>query len=201
MLDAAEIIALAKGKHAIGIDGLPVSGKSTLAETLEHELGAVCLYLDDFVMPPEHWPLPLRPAYPFPYIRHARFLDAARALLTKRVCTYQPYDWASNRLAEPRTLVAGSRPVVIEGVSALDPTLAGLYDLRLWIESDRARALEAALARGAGQWADAWQNYFLSSIDLYLATAPRERADVTVAGRGARPGRQSGRRPSGGLPR
>lgn len=185
MIDQSDVMELARGKRAIGIDGLPVSGKSTLAEALESELGAVCLYLDDFVIPDPLWPRPLRPAYPFPYIRHADFLATAAALVATRTCAFRPYDWDSGQLAAPRTLEAHDRPVIIEGASALDPALAPLYDLRLWVESDRATTLDAALARGVGPWADQWRDYFLPSVDLYMRTNPRGRADHIMAGRGA----------------
>ena len=32
-------------------------------------------------------------------------------------------------------------PVIVEGVSALHPDLAPLYDLRIWVESDAATVL------------------------------------------------------------
>ncbi len=187
MISQAEAAAIARGKRAIGIDGLPVSGKSTLAETLERDLGAICLYLDDFVIPDALWPRPLLPAYPFPYIRHADFLSAAAALVTRRSCTFRPYDWSTNQLGAPRRLEAQDRPVVIEGVSALDAALAPLYDLRLWVESDSLTTLAAARVRGVGAWEREWQDYFLPSVDLYMQTGPQSRADHVVAGRGVTP--------------
>lgn len=185
MIETAQALALAKGKRAIGIDGLPVSGKSTLAEHLQAELGAVCLYLDDFVIPEDLWPWPHRPAYPFPYMRYAEFLEAAAALTTDQTCTYQPYDWATRQLAGPRTLHAGAGPVVIEGVSALCETLSPFYDLRIWVQSDAATTLAAAYDRNGHSWHRQWRDYFLPSVELYMATHPRDRADVVVRGRGA----------------
>ncbi|QYO76752.1 uridine kinase family protein [Devosia salina] len=185
MISMAEAIEQAGGKRTIAIDGLPASGKSTLAERLASELGAVCLFLDDFVIPEDLWPRPLLPAYPFPYFRHAAFIAAAAELATNRLCQFQPYDWASGQLAAPHTIDAQDRPVIIEGVSALDPALAPLYDLRLWIESDAASTLDAALARGKGQWATEWRYYFLPSAEHYMITRPQDRADRIVAGRGA----------------
>jgi uridine kinase len=185
MIEMSQVLALARGKRTIGIDGLPVSGKSTLADQLEAQLGATCLYLDDFVLPEDLWARPLRPAFPFPYIHYAQFLAAASALAATRTCTYRPYDWASGQLAGPRELQAGSGPVIIEGVSALCETLAPLYDLKIWVQSDPATTLAAAYGRGPGNWRKQWQDYFLPSVELYMATDPLERADVSVMGRGA----------------
>lgn len=187
MIDAFQVIALAKDRTCIGIDGLPVSGKSSLAEQMERELGAVCLYLDDFVIPDTLWPRPLVPGYPFPYIRHTEFIVAATTLAKQRRCTIQPFDWHTGRLGTPRELIAEDRPVVIEGVSALDPALVPLYDLKVWVESDPATILRAALARGAGPWGEAWRNYFLPSVEAYMASEPRRRADHVMMGRGIGP--------------
>ena len=40
----------------IAIDGLPCSGKSTLADKIQAAHGFECLYLDDFVRPRDEWP-------------------------------------------------------------------------------------------------------------------------------------------------
>jgi hypothetical protein len=76
------------------------------------------------------------------------------------------------------------RPVIVEGVSALHPDLALFYDLRIWVESDTASTLAASDQRGMGRWAPEWRDLFLPSVDLYLQTKPRERADILASGRG-----------------
>lgn len=184
MIELSDVINAARDKQTIGIDGWPVSGKSTLFEQLQRDIGAVCLYLDDFVLPESQWPVPHRPGYPFPYIRYDAFLDAARQLATQRHCVLQPYDWASGELGPSRILTAEDRPVVIEGVSALCEVLAPLYDLRIWVESDLQSTLLAAEARGTGTWSAKWRDYFLPSVGHYAITRPRERADLIVRGRG-----------------
>lgn len=73
----------------------------------------------------------------------------------------------------------------MEGVSALHPRLAPLYDLRLWVESDPRTVLDASLARGVGDWVVEWRTLFLPSVTLYLKTEPAARAEILVAGRGA----------------
>jgi hypothetical protein len=74
--------------------------------------------------------------------------------------------------------------IIVEGVSALHPDLAPLYDLRIWIESDAASALAALGQRGMGPWAREWRELFLPSVELYLQTKPWERADILARGRG-----------------
>jgi hypothetical protein len=75
--------------------------------------------------------------------------------------------------------------VVVEGVSSLNSSLCNLYDLKIFVESDRTTISQAALERGVGTWADHWRNLFLPSVDFYMLTRPQERADFLIAGRGA----------------
>jgi uridine kinase len=181
---AVSLIAAQPGLRLVGIDGLPVSGKSTLAGRLEAELGATIVYLDDFVRPPADWRGKVGPAFPFPYIRYDQFSQTVRTLAGRRAARYRRYDWSTGRLADAWTEVGADGLVVVEGVSALNPQLAPLYDLRLWVESEPATTLAASLARGVGDWEGEWRELFMPSVALYLATQPRQRGDHLVAGRG-----------------
>lgn len=184
--DAVLVMLRQQGARLVAIDGLPVSGKSTLAERLENELGAVVVYLDDFVRPDAEWRGTASPAFPFPYFRYDEFLATVARLARGETARYRRYDWQTGQLAEDWREVRPEGLVVIDGVSALHPDLAPLYDLRLWVESDAATTLEAALARGVGDWERDWRELFMPSVALYLKTDPRRRAGHIVAGRGVR---------------
>jgi len=82
-------------------------------------------------------------------------------------------------------MIRGDGIALVEGVSALHPDLAPLYDLRIWIDSDAASTLAASFERGVGSWAHEWELMFLPSVELYLQTNPKARADVVARGRGA----------------
>jgi uridine kinase len=187
VLSLDEVIAWAgerPGLRLLGIDGLPVAGKSTLASRLATATGGACVQLDEFVKPEAGWPWCDRPSFPFDYIRHDEFLGAVMKLAADGWCRYRPYDWATGEVADAERVVRVDGPVIVEGVSALHPDLASLYDLRVWVESDAATVLAAALARGAGTWAREWERMFLPSVHLYLQTDPKGRADILAAGRG-----------------
>ncbi len=169
----------------IGIDGLPVSGKSTLADRLVETFGAELIYLDDFVLPQEHWPDPIEPGFPFPYMRHEAFFEAVETLARTGACRYQLYDWESGALGPWKEIELGNKLVIVEGVSALAQRLAHLYDLKIWVESDAATTLTTSLDRGVGAWERQWRHLFLPSVEHYMETRPMERADIVVAGRGA----------------
>lgn len=169
----------------VAIDGLPVSGKSTLADHLIERLGLQCIYLDDFIRPMADWPSRTRPAFPFEYIRYDGFLDAIRDLARDGVCAYAPFDWSTLSVSPDTRIVSLEKTVIIEGVSALNPAVAALYGLSIFVESDRSTTLAAALARGVGNWAPEWEQLFLPSADIYMRSRPQTRCDVIYAGRGA----------------
>lgn len=184
---AVGLIGMRPGSRLVAIDGLPVSGKSTLADRLETELGGSIVYLDDFVRPEGEWRGKVGPAFPFPYIRYDEFCQTVMMLAQGRVARYRRYDWAAGRLADRWTEIDPGGLVVIEGVSALNAELAPLYGLRFWVESDAETTLAASLARGVGDWEREWRELFMPSVALYLASKPQGRADHLVRGRGAVP--------------
>ena len=135
----------------IAIDGLPCSGKSTLVERLQQRLDLDCIYLDDFVLPEAEWPAGIKPAFPFPYIRYEAFQDAVRTLATVGSCSFFPFDWETLAVSTTPRIVGLTKPVLVEGVSALNPRLCDLYGLKIFVDSDQATTLEAALQRGVGR--------------------------------------------------
>jgi uridine kinase len=182
-----ELLAIAGAlpRGMIAIDGLPASGKSTLADRLwtAHQFERICL--DDFMLPHWEWPTPYRPAFPFQFARYAEFMAAVTALAETGQCTFIPFDWAALRISDKPRTVRLDRPIVIEGVSALHPDLCQHYALRIFVESDRATTDEASRVRGLGVWAEPWEKLFLPSSDIYMKTRPQDRADLIFPGRGA----------------
>lgn len=184
----AEVFAAIKGgpkPPLIAIDGLPCSGKTTLVEQLSQRLDLDCIYLDEFVLPEADWPVGITPVFPFPYIRYDAFLNAVRTLASTGECSYFPFDWAALATSSTVRTVNLTKPVIVEGVSALHPELCELYGLKIFVDSDRATTLAAATERGVGAWAAEWADLFLPSADIYMRTQPQSRADLVIAGRGS----------------
>jgi len=182
--------AIAQFEHrarpsVIGIDGLPCSGKSTMVARLRQRIDLECVQLDEFVLPKRDWPPRNRPAFPFEYIRYETFMKAVETLAKLGSCSFYPFDWDNLTISDRLRTVTLTKPVIVEGVSSLDSRLYPLYDLRIFVESDRASTLQTAIDRGVGAWETEWRELFLPSADLYMLTEPQKRADLLVAGRGA----------------
>ena|SRR6516164_7437996 len=125
-----------------------------------------------------------QPAFPFQFIRYDAFLDTVKTLAGTGRCSYHPFDWNTLSTSEHRREVRFTKPVVIEGVSALNPALCDLYGLKIFVESDSSTVFQAALRRGDGAWEREWRELFLPSVDIYMLTRPERRADLLVPGRG-----------------
>jgi uridine kinase len=169
----------------IAIDGLPCSGKSTLAKRLREQLNAASIELDEFVLPQPDWPVAIEPAFPFPYIRYTAFVQAVQALAGAGVCSFSPFNWETFDISPELRTVTRETTVIVEGVSSLSPALSPLFDVRVFVASDRATTLQTAMRRGVGPWEREWRELFLPSVDIYMATEPQRRADVVVRGRAA----------------
>jgi uridine kinase len=187
MLDFGEIIARVVQRsplRLVAIDGLPLAGKSTLADRLALVVGAECVCLDDFVKPEAEWRSHDQPSFPFDFIRYNEFMAAVTGLAANGLCSFRPFNFETGRIETEAREVRLDQPVIVEGVSALHSGLAPLYDLRIWVESDKASTLAASGQRGMGPWAREWRELFLPSVELYLQTKPWERADIVARGRG-----------------
>jgi len=182
--EAITLMQIGVDPPIIAIDGLPCSGKSTTVDRLKNRIEFDCIYLDDFVLPERNWPLGIGPAFPFEYIRYDEFLDAIRALASHGTCSFRPFDWNTFEISAEKRTVALSKYAVVEGVSSLERSLCNLYGLKIFVESDRATTLQAALNRGVGPWGNQWLELFLPSADIYMETRPQARADLLIAGRG-----------------
>ena len=185
MDEAASRLAAIDGRALVGIDGLPCAGKSTLVDLVLAGRASEVIYLDDFVRPAADWPSHDRPAYPFEYIRYDEFIAVVRSLATRGPAQFHPLDWTTGHTSDAPRIIEGTGLVIVEGVSSLAPVLSPLYDIRIFVDSDRASVLAAASTRGLGPWPRKWETLFLPSADLYMATRPEDRADWIVAGRGA----------------
>lgn len=164
----------------VGIDGAGGSGKSTLAAAIAERLGsdAVVIPMDDFIV-------------------RDRMLDDSwehgwdRARILQQVITplrhgdpvrYQRLEWSSNTLSDSIAVPSASI-VMMEGITALHPTLAPHWDLAIWVETDATIALERGRARDAGnENAQLWERWSSNDARYRVEHAPYGRADLIVRG-------------------
>lgn len=152
----------------IALTGFGGAGKSTLAAVLADALAdAAVVSLDDFWAPTRDRPGADWDA--FDRDRLAReVLVPARAGQTIR---YRPPVWPSGEPGPWRTIAPGAY-LIVEGVSALHPSLRSYYDLSIWLDCP----LPVATARGIARDRDAgldneatWRNLWEPNERAYFA--------------------------------
>ncbi|MGZ4598833.1 MAG: uridine kinase family protein [Oryzihumus sp.] len=141
----------------VGVSGFGGSGKSTLAAALHQHLpGSTVVPGDEFLRsrPPtarsQDWGSVDRDRLADQVLEPAR-RGAAQAYQVWDHDTGAPGPWVS---------LAGATAVIVEGLGLYVPALAGLFDLRVWVDVD----LDTATARG--MWRDEHE-YGNAQADLW----------------------------------
>ena len=171
----AEPIAAVLGTaRLVAVDGRSGGGKTTTADRIAGTVpGATVVHTDDVA-----W-------------NQARF-DWAELLRTgvlepvrsgHAVC-WTPPAWPRHGRSGAIEVPAGCPLLVVEGVGVSRRELAAWFDLRLWVQSDRAEAYARGIERDARpDAAEFWAAWEAEEAPFLAADRPWERADVVVAGR------------------
>ncbi|AJG77072.1 AAA family ATPase [Bacillus cereus] len=169
----------------IGIDGCGGAGKSTLANKIKSNFSTVTIvHMDDFYLPSakivnEH-PTNKLIGADFDW---KRLLQEVLDPISNGIegC-YKRYDWETDSLAESHTISANGI-VIIEGVYATRQELAGIYDLKIWVNCPRETRIKRGIARDGEAARDMWENNWMIAEDMYVEShKPHEFADVIIDG-------------------
>jgi len=175
------------GFALVALDGMGGSGKSTLAAALTERCGAAVVHGDDFYRPMDQAErAALSPEegcdryFDWQRLRDEVLLPLASGLPAR----YGRYDWGTGALAPDEThTVARSGIVVVEGVYAARPELAGFYDLLVYVDTPPEESMRRLRERGHDHGPLDWEARWRAAEEHYVATTrPRERADLVVAG-------------------
>ncbi|MFN8125158.1 MAG: hypothetical protein U0R64_01410 [Candidatus Nanopelagicales bacterium] len=170
---AAAVRSIPRSRPVIVIDGPAGAGKTRLAARLAAELpGATSVIsMDDLY---DGWDGPVDPGF-------AIYLATSLApqILAGRSITHRRYDWGQGRFGPEVTIPAGDR-LIVEGVGAAHPALAGPADLRVWVTADPAIRATRVLERDGEATRPHWAHW-LAVQDLYYARHPTQPlCDLTV---------------------
>ena len=164
----------------VGIDGAGGSGKSTLAAALAERFGcdAVVIPMDDFIVRERMLDNSWEGGWDRPRLL-AQVIDPVRLGMP---VAYRRLEWSSNTLGDS-IAVPGAAIVIIEGITALHPSLASYWDLAIWVDTDAMIARERGRARDAdNENAQHWDLWSSNDARYRAEHEPHSRADLIVNG-------------------
>ncbi len=132
----------------IGIDGCGGAGKSTLANKIKSNFSTVTIvHMDDFYLPSakivnEH---PTNKSIGADFDWKRLLQEVLDPISNGIEGCYKRYDWETDSLAESHT-VSANGIVIIEGVYATRQELAGIYDLKIWVNCPRETRIKRGIA-------------------------------------------------------
>lgn len=155
-----------KGRALISIDGRCGSGKTSLAEVLSHFLRADIVHIDDYY-------LPFRDRDPVWRSIPAGNMDLNR-LKTEILgpfsrgekTVYRAYDCPNDRFRFEREII-GTDVLIVEGSYSQHPSLRDMYDIRLFVTSDR-EVQEQRLKKREGDHFKAFEEIWIPMEELYF---------------------------------
>lgn len=167
-----EAAQFARSPYIVAISGFGGSGKSTLAAALNKALGdSDVVSIDSFATPKiflrsEDWE-----GFDYPRFSGEVLEPAGR----NESVTYGVYDWETGAV-NGATSVALRRFLVVEGCGILQPSLAGFYNLSIWVDVPLEEATRRGIARDRSQgafWDENWlQIWEPNERDFYAKYAP-----------------------------
>jgi uridine kinase len=152
---------------SVAIDGNCGAGKSALASILSGVYDCNIFHMDDFFLRPEQRTQE-RLGEPGGNVDYERFADEVIAgLKSGRQFAYRAFECSKPALGEENS-VTPKRLSIIEGSYSMHPSLAGFYDLRIFMQTGgreqteriRSRSGEAMLKRFKEEWIPLEEKYF-----------------------------------------
>jgi hypothetical protein len=169
------IAAVLGAARVVAIDGRSGGGKTTTAGRIAATVpGAAVVHTDDVA-----WS---QARFDWADLLRTGVLEPVHA---GRAVSWTPPAWPRHGRTGSIEVPAGAPLMLVEGVGVSRRALAGWFDLRLWVQSDRAEAYARGTGRdpapetAAARWA-AWE---AEEVPFLAADRPWERADAVLAGR------------------
>lgn len=165
----------------VAIDGHGAAGKSTLAGEVAAAVGATVVRLDDFFREAGNVGVegvPMSSYYDWERVR----VGALEPLLAGRSARFAAFDWETNRFLPGQVSLVPAGVVLVEGVSAAAPALAGLVARSVLVQTpevERERRLHERISD------EIWDQRWLDEERAYFALRPPEWFDLVVSGSGS----------------
>jgi len=178
-----KIISLSDKKSPVlvAIDGRCGSGKTTIAKELQNLCGSNLFHMDDFFLQP-HQRTPERYAQPGGNVDYERFTaEVVTPVLESRSFSYRPFSCKTMEMAEAVNIQPHAINIV-EGCYSCQPSLAGFYDLKIFLTIDKEEQMRRIIARSGEEKAAQFKDRWIPLEELYFKTFDVEKICDYVIG-------------------
>ncbi|MDE6412899.1 MAG: AAA family ATPase [Eubacterium sp.] len=162
----------------VAIDGRCASGKSTLAKELSGILNCGVVHMDDFFLQP-HQRTEERLSEIGGNIDYERFADEVICPLKRNEkFRYRPFNCHTLGFKEAKE-IALTDVVIIEGAYSCHPKFDDVYDLKIFLDVDKAEQLKRIEKRNGKNQLSAFINKWIPLEERYLeAFGIKEKCDM-----------------------
>ena len=151
------------------IDGRCASGKTTLANQLQQELGCPVIHTDHFFLRPEQR-TPERYQEPGGNIDRERFLEEVlRPLSRGHSASYRPFLCHSQQMGPPIE-ISTSRLILVEGSYSCHPEFIPFYDLTVFLSVSPEEQMRRILIREGTEKAELFRTKWIPLEERYFST-------------------------------
>ncbi|HOD93301.1 MAG TPA: hypothetical protein PLT91_03835 [Clostridia bacterium] len=150
----------------IAIDGMSTAGKTSLSEMFDKLFDCNIIHMDDFFLR-KHQRTYERSLQPGGNVDYERFKqEVAINLMSDTGFIYYAYDCRSNLMDEkkafPKTLN------VVEGSYSMHPYFGNIYDIRIFMETDKESQLDRVLKRNGEEMFDRFKDEWIPLENNYI---------------------------------
>ena len=152
----------------VAIDGCCGAGKTTLAETLSHELSAGLVHIDDFYLPFEKRTSEIM-CCPGGNIDYSRLTEEVlKPLSSNKVFIYKSFDCKTNSYKDSK-LVKPTKITIVEGAYSCHPQLIQYYDLKIFLSVTPQEQIDRIVKRNGSVKAEEFINQWIKREEDYFA--------------------------------
>ena len=150
----------------IAIDGMSASGKTSLAEDFLQLFDCNVIHMDDFFLKPDQRTYD-RFLHPGANIDYERFKqEVANNLNETTGFIYFAYDCHTGYMTEKKARAKHLN--IIEGAYSMHPYFGNIYDIRIFMETDKRTQRDRILKRNGKQMLERFEQEWIPLEDTYL---------------------------------
>ena len=169
VLTALQPLYNQKSTILAAIDGRCASGKTTLANQLQQELGCSVIHMDHFFLRPEQR-TPERYQEPGGNIDRERFLaEVLRPLSRGHSVSYRPFLCHSQQMGAPIE-ISTNRLIFVEGSYSCHPEFIPFYDLTIFLSVSPEEQMRRILIREGTEKAESFRTKWIPLEERYFST-------------------------------